>query len=106
VGLSSEPVSGLSEASEKNPGPDLHERLGRILEKTKPDLTFVCYGMNDGIYHPPDAARLKAFADGMKSVHDQIAATGAKIIHVTPPVFDPIGAKTRISTNDSFGFSH
>lgn len=106
VGLSSETVSGLSEASEKNPRPDLHERLGRVLEKTKPDLTFVCYGMNDGIYSPPDEARLKAFEDGMKSVHKQIAATGAKIIHVTPPVFDPIGARSRISTNAPFGFGH
>jgi lysophospholipase L1-like esterase len=106
VGLSSETVSGLSEASETNPRPDLHERLGRVLEKTKPDLTFICYGMNDGIYHPSDAARFKAFQDGMKSVHEQIAATGAKIIHVTPPVFDPVGAKARISTNAPFGFGH
>jgi lysophospholipase L1-like esterase len=107
VGLSSETVSGLSEASEKNPRPDLHERLGRVLEKTKPDLVFVCYGMNDGIYKPPDEARLKAFEEGMKSVHEQIAAAGVKnIIHLTPPVFDPVGAKTRISTNGSYGFSH
>jgi lysophospholipase L1-like esterase/pimeloyl-ACP methyl ester carboxylesterase len=106
VGLSSETVSGLSEASEKNPRPDLHERLGRVLEKTKPDLTFICYGMNDGVYNPPDAARLKAFQDGMKSVHEQIAATGAKIIHVTPPVFDPVPVPQRISTNGPFGFSH
>ena len=107
VGLSSETVSGLSEASEKNPRPDLHERLGRVLEKAKPDLVFVCYGMNDGIYSPPDGARLKAFGDGMKSVHEQIAAAGVKeIIHVTPPVFDPVGAKARISTNGSYGFSH
>lgn len=104
VGLSSETVSGLSEASEKNPRPDLHERLGRVLEKTKPDLVFICYGMNDGIYAPPDAARLKAFADGMKSVHEQIAASHAKIIHVTPPVFDPI--QGRASTNAPFGFGH
>jgi len=107
VGLSSETVSGLSEASEKNPRPDLHERLRRILEKAKPDLVFICYGMNDGIYSPPDEARLKAFQDGMKSVHEQIAAAGVKnIIHVTPPVFDPVGAKARISTNRSYGFSH
>jgi lysophospholipase L1-like esterase/pimeloyl-ACP methyl ester carboxylesterase len=106
VGLSSETVSGLSEPSEKNPRPDVHERLGRVLEKTKPDLAFVCYGMNDGIYHPPDEARFKAFQDGMKSVHQQIAAAGVKIIHVTPPAFDPVGAKTRISTNGQYGFSH
>lgn len=106
VGLSSETVSGLSESSEKNPRPDLHERLGRVLEKTKPDLVFVCYGMNDGIYHPPDDARLKAFEDGMKSVHAQIAATGTKIIHVTPPVFDPIPIPQRVSTNGPFGFGH
>jgi lysophospholipase L1-like esterase len=107
VGLSSETVSGLTEASEKNPRPDLHERLGRVLEKTKPDLVFICYGMNDGIYSPPDEARLKAFADGMKSVHEQIAGAGVKsIIHVTPPVFDPVGAKARISTNGAYGFSH
>ena len=107
VGLSSETVSGLTEASEKNPRPDLHERLGRVLEKTKPDLVFICYGMNDGIYSPPDEARLKAFQEGMKSVHEQIVAAGVKnIIHVTPPVFDPVGAKARISTNGSYGFSH
>jgi lysophospholipase L1-like esterase len=107
VGLSSETVSGLSEPSEKNPRPDLHERLGRVLEKAKPDLIFVCYGMNDGIYHPPDETRLKAFEDGMKSVHEQISAAGVKnIIHVTPPVFDPVGGKARISTNGPFGFSH
>jgi lysophospholipase L1-like esterase len=104
VGLSSETVSGLSEASEKNPRPDLHERLGRVLEKTKPDLVFICYGMNDGIYAPLDEARLKAFADGTKSVHEQIAARHAKIVHVTPPVFDPI--QGRASTNAPFGFGH
>lgn len=107
VGLSSETVAGLSESTEKNPRPDLHERLGRVLEKTKPDLAFVCYGMNDGIYSPPDEARYRAFEDGMKSVHTQIAVTGAQIIHLTPPIFDPVGAVNRVTTNGPvFGFSH
>src|SRR5206468_3533951 len=73
VGLSSETVSGLSEdghAGGKYPRPDLHERLERILAKTKPDLIFACYGMNDGIYHPSDAERSKKFQDGMKWLHD------------------------------------
>jgi lysophospholipase L1-like esterase len=109
VGLSSETVSGLSEeghAGGKYRRPDLHERLGRILEKAKPDLTFVCYGMNDGIYQPEDAARMKAFEDGIKSVHELIAATGAKIVHITPPVFDPVPIKKKLSTNGAAGFSH
>lgn len=104
LGLSSETVSGLSEeghAGGKFRRPDLHERLGRILEKAKPDLAFVCYGMNDGIYQPMDKARLKAFQDGMKSVHEQIAATGAKIIHLTPPVFDPISIKQNFADNSA-----
>jgi hypothetical protein len=41
----------------------------------------------------------------MKSVHEQIAATGAKIIHLTPPVFDPVAIKERLSTNGAAGFS-
>jgi len=108
VGLSSETVSGLSEpghAGGKFRRPDLHERLGRILEKLKPDLVFVCYGMNDGIYQPMDEARMKAFQDGMKSVHEQIAFTGAKIIHLTPPVFDPVAIKEKLSQDGAAGFS-
>jgi lysophospholipase L1-like esterase len=106
VGLSSETVSGLSEeghAGGKFRRPDLHERLGRILEKAKPELTFVCYGMNDGIYQPENAARMKAFEDGMKSVHEQIAATGAKIIHLTPPVFDPVAIEKIFSASSAIG---
>src|SRR5689334_22643176 len=55
LGLPSETVSGLSEpghAGGKFPRPDLHQRLSRVLAKSKPDLLIACYGMNDGIYHP------------------------------------------------------
>lgn len=109
MGLGSETVSGLSEpghAGGKFRRPDLHERLGRVLEKTKPDLAFVCYGMNDGIYQPLDDARLKAFEDGMKSVHEQIATNGVKIIHFTPPVFDLVPIKDKLSSDGAAGFSH
>lgn len=109
MGLSSETVSGLSEpghAGGKFSRPDLHERLARVLEKTKPDLAFVCYGMNDGIYQPLDDARLKAFEDGMKSVHEQIATNGVKIIHLTPPVFDPAPIREKLSTNGVAGVGH
>lgn len=108
LGLSSETVSGLSEeghAGGKFPRPDLHERLGRVLEKMKPNLVFICYGMNDGIYQPFDESRMKAFTDGMKSVHEQIAAAGVKIIHITPSVFDPVAIPEKLATNGLVGFS-
>jgi len=99
LGLSSETVSGLSEdghAGGKFPRPDLHERLDRVLEKAKPQLVFACYGMNDGIYYPLGAQRTKAFQDGMKKLHDKVTANGARIIHLTPPVFDPVPIKERV----------
>ena len=43
LGLPSETVSGLSEeghAGGSFPRPDLHERLARVLEKTKPDTVL------------------------------------------------------------------
>lgn len=91
LGLPSETVSGLSEdghAGGKFPRPDLHERLGRVLEKTKPDTVIACYGMNDGIYLPFAQERFAAFSNGLVRLRERVAAAGARIIHVTPPVFD------------------
>src|SRR6185295_13950149 len=81
VGLPSETVSGLSEpghAAGKFPRPDLHERLARVLEKTKPDLVVACYGMNDGIYYPFGEDRSQKYQDGMKRLRERVAAAGAK----------------------------
>jgi lysophospholipase L1-like esterase len=91
VGLSSETVSGLSEeghAEGKFPRPDLSERLDRVLRVTRPDLVIACYGMNCGIYQPLDEGRFAKFRAGMESLHAAVAKAGAKIIHLTPPVYD------------------
>jgi lysophospholipase L1-like esterase len=91
AGLPSETVSGLSEpghAGGKFPRPDLHERLGRVLAIVKPDLVFACYGMNDGIYLPLDQERFQKYKEGITWLHDAVEKIGAKIVHVTPPVFD------------------
>ncbi len=91
MGLPSETVSGLSEeghADGKFPRPVLQERLDRVLAITKPGMVFICYGMNDGIYLPFDSARFQKFKEGLQEVHDRIAKTGAKIIHITPPDYD------------------
>ena len=90
LGLSSETVSGLSEEGHAGgafPRPDLHERLGRVLAQTKPDLVFACYGMNDGIYLPFDDARFAAFQAGMRRLRSAVLATGAKLVHATPAIY-------------------
>lgn len=98
VGLPSETVSGLSEdghAEGAFPRPDLHERLERVLKQTQPDLVFANYGMNDGIYLPFDTARFEKFQSGMTKLHEAVVKHGAKIVHLTPPVYDEAnGGKT------------
>jgi pimeloyl-ACP methyl ester carboxylesterase/lysophospholipase L1-like esterase len=88
-GLGSETVSGLSEpnhAGGKFPRPSLHERLGRILDAYKPTLVLACYGMNDGIYLPLEAARFKAYQDGIVTLKTAVEKQGGKIIFITPPL--------------------
>src|SRR5438105_4956842 len=77
LGLPSETVSGLTEpghAGGNFPRPDLHERLDRVLEKTKPDLVVACYGMNDGIYYPFGEERFQKYQDGMRFLREKAVA--------------------------------
>lgn len=106
AGLSSETVSGLSEpghAGGKFDRPTLHERLDRVLAKAKPDLVLACYGMNDGIYMPLSEERFKAYRDGMIKLHDKAIAAGAKIIHLTPPVYDPVAIPQKVDLSGEPG---
>lgn len=92
LGLASETLSGLSEPGHAGgafPRPCLFERLGRVLEKARPDVVFACYGMNDGIYLPPDKDRTAAFRAGVTKLLDRCRAAGVTQVYlVTPPIYD------------------
>jgi len=92
LGLASETLSGLSEEGHAGgafPRPCLFERLGRVLDKARPEVVFACYGMNDGIYLPPDKERTAAFQKGVTKLVEQCRAAGVKQVYlVTPPVYD------------------
>lgn len=92
LGLPSETCSGLSEdghAGGKFPRPDVHERLQRVLDKLKPDLVVACYGMNCGIYLPFAEERFAKYQDGIRRLRSAAEKAGAKVIHLTPPTYDP-----------------
>ena len=107
IGLSSETASGLSEKNHPDPRPCVLERLDRALKAIKPQLVLACYGMNDGIYHPPSAERLAAFNAGIHQLITQVRASGAQLVLITPPVFDALPLKAKIVpvTAPEFGYS-
>lgn len=92
LGLASETVSGLSEkghAGGRFPRPCLFERLGRVLEKVKPEVVVACYGINCGIYQPLDEKRFGAFQGGVKRLVADCREAGVTQIYlVTPPIYD------------------
>lgn len=95
LGLPSETCSGLSEPDHPFPRPDIHERLGRALRKTRPDVVVACYGMNDGIYYPFSEERFAAWQDGINRLIDKVQSVDAKLLLMTPPPFDPMPLRTQ-----------
>jgi lysophospholipase L1-like esterase len=106
IGLASETASGLSEQDHPFPRPCVHERLGRALERVKPQVVVACYGMNDGIYWPLDDLRLQAFQQGIGRLLADCRAAGATVLLLTPPPFDPhpVRAKLRPAGAADYGF--
>ena len=103
VGLPSETVSGLSEnghAGGRFPRPDLEERLDRVIQTTKPDLVFACYGINCGIYQPFSEERFEKYKSGIGNLRTAVESAGAKLIFVTPPTFDDLRGKKAFSYDD------
>ncbi len=90
LGLPSETCSGLSEPDHPFPRPNVHSRIDNALEKVKPDLVVICYGMNDGIYHPFSHDRFRAFQNGIGLIIEKVRSAKAKLVLMTPPAFDPL----------------
>jgi lysophospholipase L1-like esterase len=88
LGLASETISGLSENDHPWPRPCVQERIDRVLEKAKPKVVCLCYGMNDGIYHPFSPERFAKYQEAFRLVVGKIRAAGAKVVILTPPPFD------------------
>jgi hypothetical protein len=49
--------------------------------------------MNDGIYKPFDNERFLKFKEGIQWLHELVARSDTKIIHITPPVYDELKGK-------------
>lgn len=108
IGLSSETMSGLTEPKHPAPRPCILDRLDRALQAVKPQVVLACYGMNDGIYHPSSPARLAAFNTGLAQLIEKVRASGARLVLITPPVFDPRPIRTRTVPAEApeFGYNH
>lgn len=106
-GLSSETACGLSEPAHPFPRPNVQERVDRVLEKLKPDVLVICYGMNDGIYHPFDQQRFEAYQAGIQSLVRKGKAAGAKVVLLTPPPFDaaPLRKRGKLHPKDAESFN-
>jgi lysophospholipase L1-like esterase len=107
LGLSSETCCGLSEPIHPFPRPNVQERLTRVLEKAKPDITFVCYGMNDGIYHPFSKDRFEKFQNGVLKIIAEHAKSRTPLVLLTPPPFDSLPGKKagKLVDKDAKSFS-
>ena len=60
-----------------------------MLDKLQPDLIVACYGMNCGIYLPLAEERFAKYQEGIRRLRAAAESAGAKVIHLTPPTYDP-----------------
>jgi lysophospholipase L1-like esterase len=105
LGLPSETVSGLSEPDHPYPRPNIHERVDRALELTRPDVVVICYGMNDGIYYPFSQERFEKYQQGIAKLVDKVEKAGAKAMLMSPAPFDPQPLKDKVLAKGAEKFS-
>lgn len=94
MGVSAETVSNTTEPNH-NPRPWVHHRVEQAMEIAKPNWVFICYGMNDGNYYPPRRDIQDAYLHQLDRLLDRIAPSGAKVVLLSPPPFDPTSKPTQ-----------
>lgn len=97
LGLPSETAADLTPKEQEEthikpygfPRPTISERIGRILEKTKPDWVFACYGMNDGSSLPQNDEGFARYCAAMQTLKTTFEKASVKqIVFLTPPIHD------------------
>lgn len=88
LGKASETASGLSEPDHPFHRPCIFDRIDSTLKKVQPNITFICYGMNDGIYYPLSNERFEAYKKGMLRLIEKVKSVESQVILMTPPPFD------------------
>lgn len=84
-GKSSETITGLTEKGHPGPRPYLFERLDALLNNTKVDVIFFCFGINCGIYGKPSPKLFESYKIGIYSFLEKIKQKGIQTILLTPP---------------------
>ena len=100
IGLSSETATELTAAENDGharvfgfPKPFIGDRLDRSLALAKPDLLFVCYGMNDASALPEGPEGLRRYSEAIIRLREAALRAGAKrVVFCTAPVYDPVNA--------------
>ena len=105
LGLPSETVTGLSEPAHPYPRPNIHDRVDRALELSRPDVVVICYGMNDGIYSPFNGERFKKYQLEMTKLIAKVEKAGAKAMLMSPAPFDAKPLKGKVLALGAENFS-
>ncbi|HEU5117702.1 MAG TPA: SGNH/GDSL hydrolase family protein, partial [Isosphaeraceae bacterium] len=105
-GISSETVSGTSEADHSPKRPNALDRFERDVLNYKPDVLVACFGMNDGVYAPLDSQRFALYQKGIRTLVDGVREQGGRVTLLTPPPFDPYRRKASDPDANVFGYKY
>lgn len=103
-GISSETISGTSEADHNPRRPYAHLRFDRDVAAHKPSVVVACFGMNDGNYHPFESERFRKYQAGVHLLAERTKAAGGTLVLMTPPPFDPYRRKAGDDKATEYGY--